>query len=130
MCIRIFTCNSFSPGVGFCPPASGVQPILVWWGTAAFVSVPSPGLYSREQDIFCLEFEQSLHVCLTCGMPSLFDPPSTALVKRFDGSDHKTELFSLFPCQSSLLLTAAEQPSSGHSLHSQTAGTLAVSGKY
>lgn len=81
---------------------------------------------------FCSEFEQGfeLHACLTCVVPSLFHPPSAALGKRFAGSDHKIELLSLFPCQTSLLLTAAEQPSSGHSLHSQTAGTLAVNWKY
>lgn len=102
--------------------------MLVWQGTpAAFVLYLPLDYIPVNRTCFCLEFEQSLHVCLTCLIPSLFDPPSIALGKGFAGSDHKSELFSLFPCQSSLLLTAAEQPSSGHSLQSQTAATLAVS---
>lgn len=91
-----------------------------------FLSLPL-GYIPVNRTFFCLECELSLPVCLTCVMPSLFDPPSTALGYQFAESDHKIELFYLFPCQSSLLLTAAEQPSSGHILHSQTAGTLAVS---
>lgn len=108
---------------------SAAHPGMVGHPSCLF-SVSSPGLYSWEQDVFLLGI-WTVTACVShCVMPSLFDPPSVALGKGFAGSDHKPEFFSLFPCQSSLLLTAAEQPSSGHSLQSQTAGTLAVGWKY
>lgn len=52
-----------------------------------------PGIIFLWTGHLCLEFEQSLHVCLTCVMPWLFHPPSVALGKWFDGSDQSFSPF-------------------------------------
>lgn len=103
----------------------------LWWGTpAAAVSVSSPGLYSCEQDIFLLGM-WTLTACLSHLCDALtFWSTLNSTWGPICWIWPQNRAFLPFSCQSSLLLTAAEQPSSGPILHSHTAGTLAVGWKY